>query len=461
MASYSTNLKDWGETGTEYPDGYSYTEDVPPVDVYDDFLAHNTIEDIQHLISLTNDRIETDSGAAGGEPASPDSSHLYHDQGNERLEVYDPDKGSWYSHLRRDGDSMSGVLDMNGYKIHDGTGTLTLGGAVNASGTLTYGTNEVATRTWVNSNADVPNADNADYAHNADQLDGNDASAFATSGHGHSASDLSGVSADSVSGAHHSKTTSSDIDHDSTVGGTDSSAHHSRYTDSEARGAIESGAVDGVNFNNIEDVSEMELGIDKSEGLLVDYGSGTYPVLDGDNLIGGNAIGTKGMSGADPNPTIYVNESQINHNNLSNSNDSDAHHSPPSSTQNGGSTVKSPCIPLSHTAGFSQAEELRDITTDRRDRVSIEDNENVVVHARGPTDTWFISAYDEYGLYLYDIDGNEVDRKNPVSISTIGSTKFQFSAKGQVLKMVSDQNGNEIDYIRYEIQHTPKHSHNI
>lgn len=44
-----------------------------------------------------------------------------------------------------------------------------------------------------------------------------------------SAADLSDVSADSVSDAHHAKTSSGDIDHDSTVGGTDADAHHAAF----------------------------------------------------------------------------------------------------------------------------------------------------------------------------------------------------------------------------------------
>jgi hypothetical protein len=55
----------------------------------------------------------------------------------------------------------------------------------------------VATRSWVNNNADVPNADYADSAGNADQLDGNHASAFLSS------SDLTNHTNDED--AHHSR----------------------------------------------------------------------------------------------------------------------------------------------------------------------------------------------------------------------------------------------------------------
>jgi hypothetical protein len=124
MATYTTNLKDWGATGSEYPDGYNYEDDVPPIDLYDNFLTSNLITDVQHLIGLTNDRIEADKGGSGGEPASPEDSHLYHDQGNDRLEVWDGSTSSWRGLLYSDGDTMSGSLDMGGFGV-TGTGDIT------------------------------------------------------------------------------------------------------------------------------------------------------------------------------------------------------------------------------------------------------------------------------------------------------------------------------------------------
>jgi len=204
MASYSTNLKDWGSAGAEYPDGYSYLEGEQPVDAWDNFITDNLIADVKdHLIPLTNSRVESDYGGVGGEPSSPEHPHIYYDTDNERAKHWDAGAGSWYTHLRRDGDTMQGVLNMGGYKIHDASGTLTLGGNVETESSLSVGAdlsvsngvtisgdltansdisapngtiyeqgNRVATRTWTNNNADVPNADYADEAGNADTLDG-------------------------------------------------------------------------------------------------------------------------------------------------------------------------------------------------------------------------------------------------------------------------------------------------
>jgi hypothetical protein len=96
MANYSSPLKSWGATGAEFPDGYSYVEGEQPVDEWDNFVNSNLIADVvDHLIPLTNDRIESDKGAAGSEPGSPESAHLYYDEDNNYLEYYDSGDAVW------------------------------------------------------------------------------------------------------------------------------------------------------------------------------------------------------------------------------------------------------------------------------------------------------------------------------------------------------------------------------
>lgn len=127
MANYSTNLKTWGGTGEAFPDGYSYVEGEQPVDAWDNFVNYNLIADVSdHLIPLTNSRIETDKGASGNEPTSPETSHLYSDEGNEVLRRWNDTASVWRN---------------------------------------------IATEYWVNNNADVPNAD---YADDAGLYKGND-----------------------------------------------------------------------------------------------------------------------------------------------------------------------------------------------------------------------------------------------------------------------------------------------
>ena len=67
---------------------------------------------------------------------------------------------------------------------------------------------------------------------------------------------------DHGSTAPHDYVTSPDIDHDSTTGGTDSDAHHSRYTDSEAVGAtdgvIDADTVDGLEASELGAAADVE-----------------------------------------------------------------------------------------------------------------------------------------------------------------------------------------------------------
>jgi hypothetical protein len=57
MPSYNTNLKTWGATGQEYPDNYNYVEGEQPVDAWDNFLTSTLINDIEHLIDVTNNEL--------------------------------------------------------------------------------------------------------------------------------------------------------------------------------------------------------------------------------------------------------------------------------------------------------------------------------------------------------------------------------------------------------------------
>jgi len=117
MADYTSNLKTWGATGAEYPDGYSYLEGEQPVDDWDNFIRYNAIEDLDHLINVTNRRIESNSGTA--HPSNPESGHLSYLSDEERLYHRDTTLGSWVGLVRLDGDTMEGSLDMGGFSIEN------------------------------------------------------------------------------------------------------------------------------------------------------------------------------------------------------------------------------------------------------------------------------------------------------------------------------------------------------
>lgn len=133
MANYSTLLNTWGDTGTEYPNGYSYIAGEQPVDSWDNYITYNIIEDLNHLIGLTNSRIETDSGAAGSEPTSPELSHLFHDQDNESLHLWDSTASEWKRLLAADGDTLGGALDFAGYAAQN-VGSLSMSGSIDVAG---------------------------------------------------------------------------------------------------------------------------------------------------------------------------------------------------------------------------------------------------------------------------------------------------------------------------------------
>lgn len=61
MATYSTNLTNWGSVGSAYPTNYNYLEGEQPVDEWDNFFNNEVANNIQTIMSaLTNDIIQTD-----------------------------------------------------------------------------------------------------------------------------------------------------------------------------------------------------------------------------------------------------------------------------------------------------------------------------------------------------------------------------------------------------------------
>lgn len=131
MADYTSNLKTWGATGSEYPDGYSYLEGEQPVDDWDNFIRYNAIEDVGHLIDLTNKRIESGSGTS--HPNSPEPAHLSYRNDDERLYHYDSTASSWHGLLKVDGDTLQGTLDAGGNTVK-GVGKLELDGVADLGG---------------------------------------------------------------------------------------------------------------------------------------------------------------------------------------------------------------------------------------------------------------------------------------------------------------------------------------
>lgn len=128
MANYTSDLKTWGSTGQEPPDNYNYVEGEQPVDAWDNWLNSNVITDVQHLITLTNDRLESDKGTS--HPASPEVGHISHREdtanlpnGSEATFVYDTTNAEWRRLMKADGDSLTGDLDVGGFSLTDSSST--------------------------------------------------------------------------------------------------------------------------------------------------------------------------------------------------------------------------------------------------------------------------------------------------------------------------------------------------
>jgi len=76
MPNYSTDLKTWGSTGEEFPNNYSYVEGEQPVDAWDNYFNHEVVNDIEHLIDVTNNELLARDGTVALQ------ADLSDDQGN-------------------------------------------------------------------------------------------------------------------------------------------------------------------------------------------------------------------------------------------------------------------------------------------------------------------------------------------------------------------------------------------
>jgi hypothetical protein len=125
-------------------------EGEQPVDDWDNHVAYHTIKDIQHLIGLTNDRIETDKGTT--KPGSPESSHLFSDEDDGTFHYYDSNASAWHRLLKADGDSLSGALDFSDYAAQNV-------GSISMSGDVDLQSNDLldgVTKVWDSVNSHVP-----------------------------------------------------------------------------------------------------------------------------------------------------------------------------------------------------------------------------------------------------------------------------------------------------------------
>jgi len=333
MANYNTNLSDWGATGQSPPTGYKYEDGVPPVDLYDNYLMDNIINDIQHLTSLTNDRLESDID--GARPSSPEDGHLFADSNDGHLEWYNPDTAQWSRALDAQGDTMLGVLDMGGYQIEDANGELTIDGNTNIqSGQLSEQGNRVATRTWA-TGSNINHADLVDAPASAHHSRYEDSEARGAVEAGN-LSRVDGENSHSIRFDSHSSyveitdqnnnrndlvTKDTFVDDEGTWLSnhmTSNSAHHSRYEDSEARSAIGGETIDGFEVRrNLKDSSgnsNLSISVPSSDTWLSLDGGTNDGVLIGYYDADEVRVGSGNLSDFNWNGNTVATRSWVNNN---------------------------------------------------------------------------------------------------------------------------------------------------
>lgn len=119
MPSYQTSLKTWGSTGQEPPDNYSYVEGEQPVDAWDNWFNSNIVTDIEYLITLTNNQL--DSSAQKATPSSPEAGQLWYDTVSGELKWWDADASTWRIVFPASGGVIDGDLDLRGNTLLDST----------------------------------------------------------------------------------------------------------------------------------------------------------------------------------------------------------------------------------------------------------------------------------------------------------------------------------------------------
>lgn len=107
MPSYQTSLKTWGSAGQEPPDNYSYVEGEQPVDAWDNWFNSNIVTDLEYLITLTNNQL--DSKAQKGTPQTPEPGQLWYDTVSGELKWWDDTTSAWKSTFPKEGGGVDSI----------------------------------------------------------------------------------------------------------------------------------------------------------------------------------------------------------------------------------------------------------------------------------------------------------------------------------------------------------------
>lgn len=193
----------------------------------------------------------TDAEAVSAVEATHLAMNNHNITGINELSINDPGEGiRWKGGSSGDfiaeiiDDSTDNIFDMSANHSNNwtvqmrnaGTGSIVL----DVDGIIRQAGNDIATKSWVNNYADVPNADYADSAGNANTLDGNNAASFATAVHSHTENEIIDLGNYSVIGHTHDSRYYTESEVDSLLSGKSNTGHTHTYL-SNSGGTLDGG----------------------------------------------------------------------------------------------------------------------------------------------------------------------------------------------------------------------------
>lgn len=93
MTNYTSDLETWGSTGSPTPVGFSHLAGDQSIAEYENDFKYHATADLDHLITLTNNRL--DSGTGTAYPASPTAGNLFWRSDLARAAVYNASTLAW------------------------------------------------------------------------------------------------------------------------------------------------------------------------------------------------------------------------------------------------------------------------------------------------------------------------------------------------------------------------------
>lgn len=229
MSNITTDLKTWGSTGELWPDGYYFTGDAPP---YFEFLNKHLYETgrlAKKHTEVLNGRLESGVDSSSY-PGDPEDGQLSWRTDNTRLSIYDSSSTAWKGLSYKselDGHRSAGNPHSVGLEKARTVNNTLEGNVNNTGGTFQVNGNDVATESWVNTNAPpavdisedgtkvLQKAEDIDFLGNLSVVDQGDGTVTVDDSHNHDTryytqSEVDSIAADSPNEASYVEVRTSD-----------------------------------------------------------------------------------------------------------------------------------------------------------------------------------------------------------------------------------------------------------